>query len=844
MRKLLFAGLVIIAVTSILWAAPLRNVPVTLVQPNGDTLHCFASGDEYFNYLHDAGGYVIIRDETTGFYVYTKAAGDDIVPSAFIAGRDNPQRAGLLPYTLPSAGKVNAIIAARREAMEMPFREEEASLQLRNAANAGRNHGTLNNIVIFIRFADDPEFTSTNVNKIVGYCDGDGMSMKTYFREASYGLFETASYYYPESSGGVFSYRDSQNRAYYKSGPSPGYNGSDTERQKREWTLLKNAIEAVKSQISPELNLDMDNNGDVDNITFVIKGGVDAWSTLLWPHKWQIGSGYRTTINGKRTYTYNLQLENELLSSNDPSTLCHELFHTIGAPDLYHYNEQTFHPVDDWDLMASTTNPPQHTSAYMKHKYGNWIADIPVVESGRYALAPLNSATADKVCFKIPSGVSTTEYYVVEYRKKTATGIESKIYGSGLVIYRINTKFKGNAQYNGTSVLDEVYVYRPGGTTAADGNVTRAFFSQESGRTAFNLSTNPKCFLSDGTLDNISISNISAAGDSIYFVVGTLSVDSVSITTLGTIQQGVYVPLSAKLYPEGIDGEIKWTVNDAAMANIVADQLIGLHPGTFTLRAELQSNAAIFSEKTITVNATSITIDPIGPIQQGIPASLSATLHPIGIESSIRWIVNDYAMANIMSGQVIGLLPGTFTLRAELQSNAAIFNEKTITVNETFITIDNSVVQEGATESLTLTSTPPVTAPALTWNVKNVTGKAQIQNGKITGQEPGFVNVRVQFSDCPAVYADKKIVVTGNAEESPVISYWAGRGADGVLTIEAPEGISKIEVFNSAGAKVEERQCAGSVSVQYLFTGQPQGMYFIRVWNVSTTKVSNLKVIW
>ena len=35
-------------------AAYLRDVPITLTQRDGSVLHCFASGDEFFNYLHDA----------------------------------------------------------------------------------------------------------------------------------------------------------------------------------------------------------------------------------------------------------------------------------------------------------------------------------------------------------------------------------------------------------------------------------------------------------------------------------------------------------------------------------------------------------------------------------------------------------------------------------------------------------------------------------------------------------------------------------------------------------------------------------------------------------------------
>ena len=43
------------------FGAYLRNVPLTVKQPNGVVVDCFATGDEFFNWLHDAAGYTIIR---------------------------------------------------------------------------------------------------------------------------------------------------------------------------------------------------------------------------------------------------------------------------------------------------------------------------------------------------------------------------------------------------------------------------------------------------------------------------------------------------------------------------------------------------------------------------------------------------------------------------------------------------------------------------------------------------------------------------------------------------------------------------------------------------------------
>jgi len=56
---LLFCLLVI---TSKLFGAYLEKVPQTLKQPNGVTINCFATGDEFYSWLYDANNYTIIQD--------------------------------------------------------------------------------------------------------------------------------------------------------------------------------------------------------------------------------------------------------------------------------------------------------------------------------------------------------------------------------------------------------------------------------------------------------------------------------------------------------------------------------------------------------------------------------------------------------------------------------------------------------------------------------------------------------------------------------------------------------------------------------------------------------------
>ena len=62
-KKCLPAAVFLLVFTSLsLQAAVLRNHPVSVTQPNGEKLALFASGDEYYNWLHDKADYTIIQD--------------------------------------------------------------------------------------------------------------------------------------------------------------------------------------------------------------------------------------------------------------------------------------------------------------------------------------------------------------------------------------------------------------------------------------------------------------------------------------------------------------------------------------------------------------------------------------------------------------------------------------------------------------------------------------------------------------------------------------------------------------------------------------------------------------
>ena len=507
-------------------AAFLRNVPQTVAQPDGTVLHLLATGDEYYNWLHDADGFVVVRDPETRYFVYAVKIEGRLQPTAFVVGEADPTALGLEKGVRP-------------DPRYLPDPEElyGSSRQLRAralAVEAAPAFSQINNVVIFIRFADE---TGTGFNAPSTYqmwfnsTASSDASMQRYFLEASYNQLTVSSTFYPPPSGtAIVSVQDSHNRSYFKpydatSNPD-GYNkdapsSSPDSRDYREHTLLKNAVDTVSSQIPPALNVDTDGDGYVDNVVFVVSGEAVTgdWANLLWPHRWALTSGYSVTatINGKQVDDYNFQLDGNIGGS---AVLCHEMTHTLGAPDLYHYSDcssaENLDPVGRWDLMADNQDPPQHMGAYMKQHYLGWISQIPMIStSGTYQLNPLTTASGN--CYRIASPNSATEFFVLEYRKQSFP-FENSVPGSGLIVYRINSA-TGLRAGNPCGPPDEVYVYRPGGTPTANGNTRTAHFSSDVSRTAMDDTTNPSSFLSTGYPGGLSITGIGAAGATISLTV-------------------------------------------------------------------------------------------------------------------------------------------------------------------------------------------------------------------------------------------------------------------------------------------------------------------------------------
>ena len=304
MFKLLF-----ILITSILIPNQFRNMPVDLVQPNKEVISCFLSGDEFYQRLHDNNDYTIIQSPEDGYYYYATKNETKIIPTPFKAFSVDPKEKGI----------TSGIKLSKTQYLKIRDNYHR-DMEVRDAPSIG----TINNINVFIRFSDENEFVTSRSIYDEPFNKEEGPSMQHYFKEVSYNLLDVITHHYPQCDFETnLSYQDQYDRNYYKpynENTNPEGYQNDNQARIREHTLLKNAMEYIADEIPEDLDIDSNDDGYVDNVTFLVSGSPTGWSDLLWPHRWALYS-FDVYINNSRVYDYNLNLDQGGYFT--VGTLCH-----------------------------------------------------------------------------------------------------------------------------------------------------------------------------------------------------------------------------------------------------------------------------------------------------------------------------------------------------------------------------------------------------------------------------------------------------------------------------------------------------------------------------------------
>ena len=343
--------------------------------------------------------------------------------------------------------------------------------------NAQESVKVVNEVVVFIRFADEPADIYEQrggLDYIMSMYNGASNSLEANIEEFSWGKADADTYFWPQEADGTpICYVDEHPVSYYmkKSDTNPnGYTSS--QKTSRRVNLLNNAINFMGENFLEELGIE----GQPYNLVFMVPDRED-WNDLLWSHKSSI------RVNGK-SQTYNLITYSS--KSDISRTITHEFMHSYGYPDMYHYYNNSSNigapePLSLWSIMAYTGINAGHPTVHEKYKYGKWVVESDAIQtitkSGHYTLGP---ATADPsentIAYKIPIEENSNQYFMVEYRGSSTSSFDKKLGHEGLIFYRVDNRKSGNSY----GPPDEVFVLREG-----DDYVSDAYYNGTTGRTDF-----------------------------------------------------------------------------------------------------------------------------------------------------------------------------------------------------------------------------------------------------------------------------------------------------------------------------------------------------------------------
>lgn len=439
----------------------------------------------------------------------------------------------------------------------------------------------LTNLVIFLRFADDEEIDHS-------FADIDSMfncrtpryySVYNYYDAMTYGRIHYNTVYTNNIQNGIIvSYRDTMPRGYfqpYDSAENPiGYQPWEQPFMgisMREAQLQARAFHYVDSLGLVDTNIVLDGDGDgyIDNVSFIVKGDVGGWASILWPHMEYFphdSIDHPVTVNGMRPNTFNFEFEGSEHGYFTAQVFCHELGHSLNLPDLYHFvNYSNVTPAGSWDVMCNNHEGANHTAAIYKNKILHVCDDpIEITHDGDYTLYSVGSSPHQN-CYYIKSAIDSTQWFTFEYRNKQDP-FEFGIPHTGLITARWNDTvpldYNGmfaNAFFDGQSRAHQYWVFRPGSDSdTEDGNIYAAYFCAQVERTEFGPSTDPHPYLTDGTPEtSFEITNIQENGTELTFHVHFLSGPHVGATTaedLAVMGYSLRV-MDKRIIVEGAEGE-------------------------------------------------------------------------------------------------------------------------------------------------------------------------------------------------------------------------------------------------------------------------------------------------
>ena len=280
-------------------------------------------------------------------------------------------------------------------------------------------------------------------------------SMRDFFREASYGLFDV-------SPGSVDSAWRATSRAHNYYANADGIAGTADDYGLGSWP--QNAQQLVVDAVTladPYVNFaSYAVSGQVQGLFVVHTGrGAETDSSKrdwIWSHKWGLNT-HAMTVDGVTVNLYSM--EPEYVFSPGDSTIgvfCHEYGHVLGLPDLYD-TDYTSEGLGNWSLMAggswngSSGTSPAHPDAWSKIQLG-WVApNLPTVG---VLGASIPNAEGNPFAYKLwTNGAPGSEYFLLENRQRRL--FDAGLPSAGILLYHVDENAVQTADWHPKVMLEQ-----------------------------------------------------------------------------------------------------------------------------------------------------------------------------------------------------------------------------------------------------------------------------------------------------------------------------------------------------------------------------------------------------
>ncbi len=376
--------------------------------------------------------------------------------------------------------------------------------------------------------------------------DTEGVSLKTYYWENSYGQMDVQS----GPLGGVIPAGNEWIRAkkpmsYY--GEGAGVNVI------RSQELVREVCEAVDASVDFS-QYDRDKDGVVDHV-FIIHSGNDNAASAVPEDIWSVLTpGINLELDGVLIETAVLVAEEPDFEKPHLGIYFHEFFHDFGAPDIYGLN---FTDARDhkWGLMGAfgpyqgpevlglgNGLAPSHIMGYLKWDFDarpengrvGWIEPVTITQNQSISIPSFELPPKTDKLFKIDitkpaagfeklSLPGASEFFLIENRyKASGATFDTYLPESGILIWHIDeTRVRPLGSFDASEQIwledptdpEHIGISDPVTKFIDIQSITNgAAYSADDGQTSFTPGSLPNSNANDGTVTGISITNIGHEG--------------------------------------------------------------------------------------------------------------------------------------------------------------------------------------------------------------------------------------------------------------------------------------------------------------------------------------------